>query len=214
MMCILLPPLVTEEVLFVTTRRMGKENIASGPDGVPARVLKVASNILSGTIIDIFNVCLVEGKFPTEWRRADLILLPKSGKRDWQVSSSYQPICLINEAAKMLEKVIADRVCMSWACLNKVGPNLSDVQFGRRADRSKMAIDRMVTLVRSAVSPERGGRVVLVVSLDIVNVFNSLPWTKILQALFRYNVYLRRVIGDYLLERSVIYCMEKDQDLS
>lgn len=72
----------------------------------------------------------------------------------------------------------------------------------------------MVTLVRSAVSPERGERVALAVSLDIANVFNSLPWTKIRQNLFRYNVYIRRVIGDCLLERSVIYCMGKDQALT
>lgn len=135
MMCILLPPLVTEEVLFAMARRMRIRNTASGPDGVPGRVLEIASNILSGTIIDLSNVCLVKGKFPTEWRRADLILLPKLGKRDWRVSSSYRPICLINEAVKMLEKVIAYRV---WARLNQVGPNLSDVQFGIRADLSTM----------------------------------------------------------------------------
>ncbi|KAG6461853.1 hypothetical protein O3G_MSEX012902 [Manduca sexta] len=51
------------------------------------------------------------------------------------------------------------------------------------------------------------GRVVLAVSLDIANAFNTLPWSCIREALRYHRVptYLRRVVEAYLTDRAVIY---------
>ena len=61
----LLPPPVTEEELSAVASIMG--NPSNDPDGVTVRVLEIASNILSGTKIDLFNASLMIGKFQTEW---------------------------------------------------------------------------------------------------------------------------------------------------
>ena len=73
----LLPAPVTEEELSAATRRMGNPNNDPSPGGVTVRVLEIASNILSGKIIDLFNACIMIGKFHTEWKRAGLTLLSK-----------------------------------------------------------------------------------------------------------------------------------------
>ena len=51
------------------------------------------------------------------------------------------------------------------------------------------------------------GEVVLAVSHDIANAFNTLPWNIIKEALRYHGVpgYLRRIIGAYLSERAVVY---------
>ena len=63
---------------------------------------------------------------------------------------------------------------------------------------------RVRVLVEETVS--RGG-VVLAVSLDISNAFNTLPWSCILEALkyHRVPLYLRRTVETYLEGRCVIY---------
>ena len=97
-----------------------------------------------------------------------------------------------------------------WEHLSQVGFNILEGQFRFRAEKSAIeAIDRVVSLARSAVSPGGGGvegRMALAMSLDIVNAFNSLPWTRIHQALRRHEVpmYIRNIIKDYLNNRTVI----------
>ncbi|CAK1589566.1 unnamed protein product [Parnassius mnemosyne] len=82
--------------------------------------------------------------------------------------SAYQPIVLLDEAGKLLERNIADRL-VSHLC--REGPNLDENQFGFRRGCSTIdANTRVRALAEETVS--RGG-VVLAVSLDISNAFNT-----------------------------------------
>ncbi|CAB3220548.1 unnamed protein product [Arctia plantaginis] len=79
-----------------------------------------------------------------------------------------------------------------------VGPDLADNQYGFRQGRSTVdAIMRVKALAEEAVSR---GEVVLAVSLDIANAFNTMPWSCIREALVYHEVplYLRRIVGAYL----------------
>lgn len=83
----------------------------------------------------------------------------------------------------MLEKAATDRI---WEYLDLEGPNISEDQYGFRAGWSTIEdINRVISLARSAMF---GGGVALAVSLDIVNAFNYLPWTKVKNSLVRYRV--------------------------
>jgi len=82
---------------------------------------------------------------------------------------------------------------------------VSGAQYGFREGFSTIdALDAVIGFVQGMT--ERG-RVVLAVSLDIRNAFNSLSWGAIRQALVRdrYPDYLSRVLDDYLFERWVMY---------
>ncbi|XP_039312409.1 uncharacterized protein LOC120359336 [Solenopsis invicta] len=102
----------------------------------------------------------------------------------------------------MLERVLAARLREH---LSHEGPDLVDCQFGFREGRSTVnAIRRVRALSYEAVSR---GRVVLAVSLDIANAFNTFPWKCIRQA-FRFHrvpTYMQEVIGDYLWDRGICY---------
>lgn len=141
---------------------------APGPDGIPGGTWRMASKDLLDDMRDLYTTCLREGRFPPEWKKANLVL-PKAGKpRD--EPSAYRPICLLDEAGKILERIIRDRLV--WH-LSRKGPDLHIDQYGFRVGRSTIdAIKRMRSITESVME---GGGVLLAVSLDISNAFNTLP---------------------------------------
>ena len=56
--------------------RKVKTNEATGPDNVPAWILKNHANILAGPLTAIFNSSLREGIIPDTWKSANIIPLP------------------------------------------------------------------------------------------------------------------------------------------
>lgn len=65
--------------------------------------------------------CMRTTQFPDRWKRASLVLLPKEGKPA-DSPSAYRPICLLDELAKLLERIITQRIVQH---LTMVGPDLS-----------------------------------------------------------------------------------------
>lgn len=115
------------EELAKAIKRGLKGNTAPGPDGIQKRIWALASRELAQHIRRIFNNCLKKGIFLPIWRRAKLILLRKEGK-DADVAA-YRPICLLDEASKLYERIIANRLVQH---LTQMGPNISGAQYGFR----------------------------------------------------------------------------------
>ncbi|XP_025153646.1 uncharacterized protein LOC112588330 [Harpegnathos saltator] len=113
------------------------------------------------------------------------------------------PICLLDEVGKMLERIIADRLVQH---LSSNGPDFHDRQYGFRPGRSTLDTIQHVRYLTRAVVEERGG-VLLAVSLDITNAFNTLLWPDIGRALehHRMSAYLRRILAAYFGNRDLAY---------
>lgn len=205
-------PLVTEVELELAVNRLRAKQTAPGPDGIPGRVWALAMGALGTRLRRLFNACLATGKFPQQWKIGRLVLLYKQG-RPVESPSAYRPIVLLNEGGKLLERIIVRRLTLH---LTTVGPDLSVAQFGFREGRSTVdAVRRVKALSDDAVSQ---GGVLLAVSLDISNAFNTLPRECILEALKYHGVpnYLYRLVESYLDGRSVLYagrnaCMRRWQ---
>ena len=194
-------PGVTQAEMGAAVTRLRAKNVAPGPDGIHGRVLALALKELEPQLRRLFSACLEQGHFPTQWKSGRLVLLRKAG-RPADSPSAYRPIVLLDEAGKLFERIIAARL-VGHLC--REGPDLDDSQFGFRHGRSTVAaISRVRVLAEEAVS--RGG-VMLAVSLDISNAFNTLPWSCIREALRYHRVpsYLRHIVGAYLSERCVTY---------
>jgi hypothetical protein len=114
--------------------------------------------------------------------------------------SAYRPICLLNEAGKLFERIIAARL---GRYLSRTGPDLSEAQYGFRKGHGTIdAIGRVRALAGPVIA--KGG-VALAVSLNVANAFNSLPWDGIVGALERHQVppHLRAVLRAYLRDRHI-----------
>ncbi|CAB0038265.1 unnamed protein product [Trichogramma brassicae] len=204
-----LPRRAEEPILAVTLEELKgaqsriKECSAPGPDGIPNSALKIAVAARPDIFLRVYTTCLETGVFPFSWKRQRLVLLPKPGKPPDE-PSSYRPLCMLDTAGKILERIICDRL---EAFTERPG-GLSERQYGFRKGRSTIdAIDDVISTAREAIAGKRWYRgtkkYCAVVTLDVRNAFNSARWDNILAALRRLLVpdYLLRIIASYFSAR-------------
>uniref|UniRef100_A0ABD2WIS7 Reverse transcriptase domain-containing protein n=1 Tax=Trichogramma kaykai TaxID=54128 RepID=A0ABD2WIS7_9HYME len=197
-----LVPAVTLEELKGAQSRI-RERSAPGPDGVPNVALKLAIAARPDVFLRVYTTYLETGVFPSGWKRQRLVLLPKPGKPPDE-PSSYRPLCMLDTAGKILERIICGRL---EAFTERPG-GLSERQYGFRKGRSTIdAIEDVISTARRAIAGKRWYRgtktYCAVVTLDVRNAFNSARWDNILAALRRLLVpeYLLRIISSYFSAR-------------
>lgn len=182
-----------------------KNKKAPGPDGIPSEVLKAVFQYNPHLLLDMYNACLTTGVFYSKWKIARLVLISK-GKGDAEAPSSYRPLCMLDTAGKVLEGLIKTRLKTAI----KSAGDLSPKQYGFRTGKSTVdAILEVSAAVRRAEDHNHcSRRVVLLVTLDVKNAFNSAKWSDMLQALdqtFQTPKYLLRLLDDYLKDRVLLY---------
>lgn len=199
-------PMITEDEILKACSRIG-DTKAPGPDGIPNVALKAAIRSRPDLFQRTYNKCMTEEIFPIRWKRQKLILLPKGGKPP-DDPSSFRPICLLDTAGKVLERIISNRLEEYTEGAQGLSPN----QYGFRKARSTVeAIDTVVNAARKATAGKRWKRgakkYCAIVTLDVKNAFNSANWDRILEALRKMKVpqYIRRIIMSYFNDRILIY---------
>lgn len=192
------------EIKAIISRKKNS-NTAPGVDRIRMSALRNLSEREHAVFAHCFTRCLEEGCFPNEWKKALLVLIPK----EWPLNPEHpkvRPICLLNETGKIFEMIIADRMT-TWLDKNP-SSQLSYYQFGFRRNRS--TTDALIFVKSIIENATKEDSVFIAVSLDIRNAFGSLPWDVIREALRKkgFPDYLRRIIDDYLNNRSVEYIGE------
>ena len=86
-----------------------KNKKASGPDGLPAEVLKAVAKSHPEFLLNMYNSCLRAGVFYFRWKEVRLVLISK-GKGPADAPSSYRPLCMLDTAGKFLEKLVRPRL--------------------------------------------------------------------------------------------------------
>lgn len=174
---------------------------APGPDGVPNEVLRLAAVTHPEFFATLYNRCLRSGHFPTQWKKARLVLLPKPGK-PLDDPSAYRPLCMLDSVGKLFEKLIVHRLRMH---MGETGQQ-ADNQYGFKPGKSTIdAMARLQAVIRDANSRRNARKYVGMLTLDVKNAFNSAPWDAINQKLEATEEpkYLRNIIGDYLYNRQI-----------
>jgi hypothetical protein len=69
------------------------------------KTLKELPNLCIQYLTQLFNAILLRGYFNTQWKVAQIILIPKSGKPPHKLSS-YRPISLLPIASNVFEKLL------------------------------------------------------------------------------------------------------------
>lgn len=203
-----IPAVTLDEVLQAASRI--PTNSSPGLDGIPNIVIKAAINKNTEIFRNIYSAYLKQGIFPEQWKRQRLVLIPK-GDKPPEEPSSYRPLCMLDTAGKVLERIICNRLEQ----YSEGGSGLSERQFGFRKQRSTIdAIGTVCDLAQKALAGERwmGGekQYCAVITLDVKNAFNTANWSKIMCALSEMDVpdYLIRIIASYFEGRTLIYDTE------
>ena len=82
---------------------------ASGPDCIPAVVLKKCEPELSYILDELFNKCLKESCFPDCWKVSSVVPVFKN-VRERSTAKNYCPVSLLSVVSKVFEKLVNNRI--------------------------------------------------------------------------------------------------------
>lgn len=82
---------------------------APGFDLITGKVLQEATKVCYRTITQIFNAIIRICHFPSQWKVAEVVMIPKPGKKPEDIKS-YRPISLLPILSKVFEKLLQKRL--------------------------------------------------------------------------------------------------------
>lgn len=183
------------EVGWAIKRRPAKKSV--GQDGIPDIILKRTDNVVWGFIAILMNHCINLGFFPTAWKRAVIVPIPKSGS-DPKSPSGYRPISLLSPFGKILELFILDKV-RDFIWERKL---LLDNQFGFRGRHST---SNALTVLTDYISRGLNRRcATIAVSLDFAKAFDTAWQAAILRKMttLGFDRIITRMVADFLENRA------------
>ena len=153
---------------------------ASGPDMIPARILKDLAEELAPFLTEIFQRSLADGEVPMEWRSANVTAIFKKGDRF--KASNYRPVSLTSLCYKLQEHIIVSNT-MKHLEHHKI---LTDCQHGFRAQRS--CETQLVTLCHELADSLDMNKQTDMVILDFSKAFDWVPHQCLLIKLCHYGI--------------------------
>ena len=152
---------------------------ATGPDGLPARILKLAAPMIAGSLFILFNACLTESVFPDDWKLANVHPVFKSG--DSRLLTNYRPISVLSILAKVFESLVHKQVYSYFSSNNLLSP----AQSGFRPGHSTQ--DLLIKVTEDWKFALDSDEIVGITFIDLRKAFDSIDHTLLLAKLRAYG---------------------------
>ena len=153
---------------------------APGQDGIHYQLLKHLPESCLKTVLKIYNHIWTSGFFPTSWRKAIIIPIPKTGK-DLSNPSNYRPIALTSCLCKVLEKMINLR--LMWKL--ETDGLLAKEQCGFRKNHS--TIDHLIRLESTIRNAFVNKQHVVAIFFDLEKAYDTTWKSGILSDLYEFG---------------------------
>ena len=168
--------LIEEEVAAVL--RNLDPNKASGPDGIPCRLLKEVAHKITPSLCRLFNLSLSLGVVPSEWKFAKIS--PVFKKEDPSIESNYRHISLLCLLSKVLER------CVFNHCYYHLSPLLYHLQHGFLRGRS--TVTQLLEVYHNIIETVASRKEVDTIYLDLSKAFDKVPHSLLLLKLNSYGI--------------------------
>ena len=168
---------------------------SSGADGISALMLKRTAPAIASSRKELFNLSISTGKFPSDWKFARVVPIPKAGARD--NPANYRPISLLPIFSKILERHILTAMRIY---LSEDSP-LSAHQWGFMAKKSTTTA--LLSFTHDCQKYLDVGKDVCAVFFDLSKAFDSVPHRPLLNKISQLGIdpFLVRWIESYLSNR-------------
>ena len=138
---------------------------ASGPDGVPASLLKICKDSITFPLMLLGNKSLETGEIPAALKFGRIIPIYKGG--DKCSPANYRPVALTSHIIKIIEKVIVKRLVKYMNEANLFNPH----QHGFRKNRS--CLSQLLEHYQVILRGLEDGNEVSVIYLDFCKAFDK-----------------------------------------
>ena len=172
---------------------------APGPDNIPNETLKVVAPLIKEDLAHAISRCFDSGSTPENFRESTTVVLRKERKGDYSLPSSYCPIALENTIAKLMEKLVAERI----ACAAEVHSLLPWNQMGARKQRSTLSALELLTTCVNTAWKAQSGCIVSMLSLDLGGAFDNVSHERLLHIMQNagFPPWITHAIKCFLTER-------------
>ena len=117
-------------------------NKAHGHDKISIRMLKICRNSLCRPLEVIFNNCLVNGIFPSVWKKGNVVLVHK--KNDKQHLNNYLPISLLPICSKTFKRLIFNEIFEFFIENNLISQHQSGFKPGDSCSNQLLSITHKI----------------------------------------------------------------------
>ena len=153
-----------------------KDGKQAGPDNIPPEVLKNCD--FDDILLEFANDLLDKKEIPRQWSEINLIPIPKSG--DLSDTSNYRGISLAPIAAKLVNKMILNRI--QPMIDSHLRPNQNGFRPGRTTTAHILALRRVIEGVKSH------NQKAIILYVDFKKAFDSIHRPTMMQILKAYCV--------------------------
>ena len=158
----------------------------------------IAMHDVADTLLEIFNACLRLGHWPSAFKTAVSVVIPKPNKPDYSAVKAYRPIVLLSCVGKLCERMLAERLHFDCNALQLLHPN----QMGGCKQRS--TVDAAVALTHHIRAGWKNRLVTGCLAFDVAQFFPSMQHDLLVRILARYSFdpAYQNFFRSYLADRS------------
>ena len=117
-------------------------NKAHGHDMISIQMLKICDESICKPLRIIFRSCLENEKFPSEWKKANVV--PVFKKSNKQELKNYRPISLLPVSSKIFEKLLYDSMFKFFTENNLISLNQSGFKPGDSCVNQLLSITHQI----------------------------------------------------------------------
>ena len=128
-------------------------------------MLKLCEKSIFKPLDLIFQSCIKQGKFPTEWKKANVFSVHKKG--DKQIFKNYRPVSLLAIRGKIFEHLICNNIFKYFIENDLISQNQSGFKLG------DSCINQLVSITHEIYQSFNDGLEVRGVFLDISKAFDK-----------------------------------------
>ena len=168
---------LTEEEVCAVLKALDEDK-ATGPDKIPALLLKKCAVNISSSLCRLFNKSLSCGILPSEWKLANISSIPKRSPNN--DVSNYRPLSLLSLISKAIERCIYNRL------IEHVHGQIYELQYGFL--RGKSTTSQLLHVLQQFLNVLEQKNQVDIVYLDFAKAFDKVSHNLLLVKLHNFGI--------------------------